>query len=105
MIAGLAAEYAEFMLQADHLELASVEEVGCSYVLGKKPIIDMQPDGRGIVIGMMMICHCHDGGLYVRATIGNGLLQIGRKRRNSAAAREGIAEEGHAVGLRHTHLR
>ena len=63
--AGFAAENSEFVLQADDVEPAAVQEIRGARVLFEFAVLDLQSDRRRIVIGLAMIGHRHDGGIDV----------------------------------------
>ena len=65
--AGFAAENSEFVLQANGVEPAGVQEVGRAHVLFDIVVLDLQSDRRRIVVGLTVIGHRHDAGLQVRA--------------------------------------
>ena len=68
MAAGLAAEDAEFMLHADDLELAGIQEVRRPGVLFQALVVDVQANRRRILVGLPMVGHRHDAGLHARPT-------------------------------------
>ncbi len=65
VIAGLAAEDPEFMLQANDVELPLVEEIGGAHVILQFFIIDLQANDGRIVVGVAVVGHRHDGGVHV----------------------------------------
>ena len=64
--AGLAAENAEFMLQADDVELTGIQEVGRTHIVFELVIVDLKPNDGWIVVGVTMIGHRHDRCLHLR---------------------------------------
>ena len=65
--AGFAAENSEFVLQADGVEPAGVQEIRGARVLFDIVVLDLQGDRSGIIIGLTVIGHRHDAGLAGRA--------------------------------------
>ena len=58
--AGFAAENSEFVLQANDVEPASVQEGRGAHIVFNRVILDLQRDGSGIVIGLSVVVHCDD---------------------------------------------
>src|SRR5258708_38345343 len=103
MRAGFATENSEFVLQADGVEPAGVQEVCCAQVFLDIVVLDLKSDRRRIIIGLTMIGHRHDAGFQVRARCRYRLLQVGRKGCDATAAGPRNADkwdsaEGRALG-------
>ena len=64
--AGFAAENAEFVLQANDVEPAGVQEGRGAHIVFDRVILDLQGDRRGIVVGLPWSCHRDDAGLQIR---------------------------------------
>src|ERR1700738_3028270 len=92
MGAGFAAENPEFVLQADDIELAGVQKRGGANILTDAVILDLQRDRSRIVIGLIVVGHRHDEGLQAWLRIRNRAVQVGGKCRDTAAARQRIAD-------------
>ena len=86
VLAGLAAENAEFVLQRHDLEPAAVQEIGRPNIVFDTSVVDLKADGGRIVIDLTMIGHGDDGGFEIRTRVGDGVLQIGGECRDSASA-------------------
>ena len=66
MSAGFAAEDSEFMLQANDVKPAGVQE-GCGTdIVFNRVILDLQSDGSGIVVGLSVVVHCDYDDLQIR---------------------------------------
>ena len=66
MSAGFAAEDSEFVLQADDVVPARVQEGGSTHIVSNGVILDLQRDRTGIVVGLSVVVHCDDAGHQVR---------------------------------------
>ena len=66
MSAGLAAEDSEFMLQANDVEPAGVQEGRGADIVFNRVILDLQRDGSGIVVGLSVVVHCDNADLQIR---------------------------------------
>ena len=97
MTARLATKYSKLVLQGQDVELLCVQKAGSTFVLFDFLIMHLQANDCRVVVVTVVIGHRHDGGVRSRAGGGDGLLQIGGKRRDSAATRERIAKERHAA--------
>ena len=89
----IAAEYSKLVLQGYDIELLCVQKVGSPFVLFDFLVMHLEANGRRIVVMATVVGHCHDSSVRGRAGGGDSLLQIGGKCRDSAATREGIADE------------
>ena len=65
--AGFPAENSEFVLKADCVEPAGIQEVCRTDIVFTATIPDLQGDRRRIVVGLTVIGHGHDAGLQVKA--------------------------------------
>ena len=63
--AGFAAKNSEFVLQANDVEPAGVQERCGAHIFFDGVILDLQDDRTGIVIGLIVVGHRHDAGLQV----------------------------------------
>jgi CRP-like cAMP-binding protein len=86
------------MLQTYDLKMFFIEKVGSARVLRQVLVINLQSNSRRIIIGMSMVGHRHYAGIHIYARLGNCLLKVSGKGGDSAAAREGVANECQAVG-------
>ena len=102
--AGVAAENAKLMLEADDLELLCIQELGGARVFVQIRIVDLKPNGGGVLVGVTVIGHGDDGSLDIPPGLRYRLLQVGRERGDSAAARERIANECQTAEWTHSHL-
>ena len=66
MSAGFTAEDSEFMLQANDVEPAGVQEGRGTDIVFNGVILDLQGDGSGIVVGLSVVVHCDNADLQVR---------------------------------------
>ena len=93
MTARITAEYSKLVLQRYDIKRFCVQEVGSTLVPTETVLLHLKTDDRWVVVMTAFIGHCNDSGIKRRAVGGDSLLQIGGKRRDSTAAREGIADE------------
>src|SRR5688572_2196697 len=93
MTARLTAEDAEFVLQADNIELTRIQEVRAIFVLRQVLIVDLQSNGGWIVVDLTMIRHRDDSDVDIGTSVGNRLLQIGCEGRDATASGERIADK------------
>ena len=63
--ARLTAEDAEFVLQADDVEPAGVQEVRGAHIVFELSSWICRPTSGGIVVGLTVIGHRHDGGVEI----------------------------------------
>ena len=101
MAAGLAAENSEFVLQANDVEPARVQEVRGADIFLDVAVPDLEDDRGGIVIALAVVGHRDDAGLEVRACNGYRLMQVSGEGGDTASARQRIADEGDAAERRH----
>ena len=64
--AGFAAEDSEFVLQANDVKAAGVQEGRGADIVFDGVILDLKGDRSGIVIGLTVVVHRDDAGLEVR---------------------------------------
>ncbi len=88
VVAGLAAENAEFMLQANDFELPGIEGVRGARVLLQFVVVDLEADRGRIIVSMTVIGHRHDGGFHACTRLRDSLLQIGSERSDATATRQ-----------------
>jgi len=63
--AGVAAENAKLMLEADDLELLCIQELGGARVFVQIRIVDLKPNSGGVLVGVTVIGHGDDGSLDI----------------------------------------
>ena len=102
VLACLAAEDAELVLQADRVEPSCIDVRCCCHVVGEYVLPDLTTNRRRIVVGAIAVGHGNDRGNDRRNARCDRLLQIRGERRDTAAARQRIADKGDAPGAAHT---
>ncbi len=93
MTSRITTKYTEFVLERHDIELLSVQELGGPFVLLNFLLMHLHANHRGVVVVTAFISHRHNGGVRGRAGGGDSLLQMGGKRRNTAATRQRVAKE------------
>jgi hypothetical protein len=91
--ARFATKYSKLVLQAHHVELSRVQELGCTVIVFELLVVDLQTDRGRIIVVPITIRHRHDGGVCGWARGRNCLLQVSCESGNSAATRKRIANE------------
>ena len=61
----MAAEYAIFMLNTDHIYIVEVKQIGRLAVISKVVLIDFEPHLRRIVIAVRLIIHRNCPAVYI----------------------------------------
>jgi hypothetical protein len=97
MTAGVTAKYSELVLQGYDIELPGVQEDRRPFVFFELFVVDLQANDGRIVVLTTLVGHRHDGGVRTASRCGDCLLKIGRKRGNSAATGERIADESYTA--------
>jgi hypothetical protein len=65
--ASLATENTEFMLEGNDLELACIQNIGCTYLVFYSLIVDLKANGGWIIVDLAMIRHRNDTSVQGRA--------------------------------------
>jgi hypothetical protein len=91
--ARITTEYSKLVLQGYDIKRFCVQEMGGAFVPIEIRFMHLMAHDGWVVVMSALIGHCDDSGVKGRAVRRDSLLQIGGKRRDSTAAREGIADE------------
>ena len=88
MTTGFTAKNTEFMLQANNLKPAVVQERRRANVILGAIVVDLKTDRGRIVIGLTVIGHRDNGGFQIGPGRCHRLLKMGGKGRYATSARQ-----------------
>jgi hypothetical protein len=97
VIAGLAAEDAELMLQADQVHLIDVQVVRASQVGDGVRFGDLETHDRGVRVYLAGIVHRDDKCLHRGSGARQRVDQVGGEGGNPALTRQVIADDGYSL--------
>ena len=80
---------------------AAFRDFGCANVVVDRLLLDLEPDARGIVVGLMRIGHRDDRGAETWVCRRERLMKIVGECRDAAAAWKLISDEGDPVKSGH----
>jgi len=94
MAAGPAPENAVFMLQADQIDIIDIQKVGGPTIGFDILLCEFEANATGILVPIGRVIDRQSDAGRLLLIGGDGLAQIGGKGRDSASARQIVADEG-----------
>ena len=98
---GFAAENPVLMLKTRYIEVRVVQKLGRLCIIFDHVVANLKAYVRGIVIDAARVCHGNDARVEIRSSCSDRPMQVMREGCDSAATRQVIADECHALKLLH----